>query len=71
MQGELRKISNQLKVTFFNRYHNKDHAIISPMLKQLVQPTKSTIGEALLIKQGWKPGQGIGPKTVKRVKNDR
>lgn len=29
---------------------------------------QGTVGEELLTRQGWKPGQGIGPKVTKRRK---
>jgi len=40
-------------------------------MEQLVKPTMSTLGERLLSSQGWKPGQGIGPKIVKESKKSR
>ena len=40
-------------------------------MEQLVKPTLSTLGERLLSSQGWKPGQGIGPKIVKESKKSR
>ena len=39
-------------------------------LSHLIQPTRTTIGEQLLKAQGWKPGQGIGPKSIKKLKMD-
>jgi len=45
--------------------------LFAPVLNQLIQPAPPTIGESLLRKQGWKPGQGIGPKAIKKNKNDR
>ena len=32
-------------------------------LDQLVKPASSSLGERLLSRQGWRPAQGIGPKT--------
>ena len=40
-------------------------------IEQLVKPTLSTLGERLLSSQGWKPGQGIGPKIRKENKKSR
>jgi G patch domain-containing protein 1 len=38
-------------------------------LESLIAPARSSIGEKLLQKQGWRPGQGIGPRvTLKRLK---
>ena len=44
---------------------------VGPAMEQLVQPTRSTVGERLLMRQGWKPGQGIGPKVTKNTRTDR
>jgi len=41
------------------------------LLEQLVRPAKSTVGETLLMRQGWKPGQGVGPKATKLNKKAR
>lgn len=35
---------------------------IGGFMQSLIEPTKSSIGQQLLIKQGWKLGQGIGPR---------
>ena len=40
-------------------------------IDQLVKPASSTLGERLLSKQGWKPGQGIGPKINKESRKSR
>ena len=40
------------------------------MLEQLVQPVQGTVGEALLVRQGWRPGQGIGPKVTRRTRQE-
>lgn len=38
-------------------------------LDSLIAPAKSSIGEKLLQKQGWRPGQGIGPRvTLRRLR---
>ncbi|WVF68630.1 hypothetical protein IAT40_003400 [Kwoniella sp. CBS 6097] len=38
-------------------------------LESLIAPAKSSIGEKLLQKLGWRPGQGIGPRvTLRRLK---
>lgn len=34
-------------------------------LESLVRPADSTVGEALLMGQGWRPGQGIGPRLTR------
>lgn len=36
------------------------------LLASIIQPTTSSIGERLLSKMGWKPGQGIGPRVSAR-----
>lgn len=41
-----------------------------PPLKELVQPVSENIGVQILMKMGWKPGQGIGPR-VKRGNKKR
>ena len=40
-------------------------------IEQLVKPVSSSLGERLLSRQGWKPGQGIGPKINKENKKSR
>ena len=40
-------------------------------LEQLVKPVQGTVGERLLQAQGWKPGQGIGPKLTRQARNKR
>jgi len=49
----------------------KPGGVLAPVLSQLIQPARSSVGERLLRKQGWKPGQGIGPKSNKKQKQDR
>lgn len=39
-----------------------------PVLKQLLQPARDTIGIKLLKRMGWKPGQGVGPRLTKKEK---
>jgi len=41
------------------------------LLEQLVKPSNSTVGETLLIKQGWRPGSGVGPRATKISKVSR
>lgn len=62
---------NFKKRLFIFRPSTRDAALFAPVLNQLIQPAKSTIGETLLRKQGWKPGQGIGPKAINKLKKDR
>ena len=40
-------------------------------MDQLVRPASSSLGERLLTRQGWRPGQGIGPKITKESKQAR
>ena len=40
-------------------------------MEQLLKPASSSIGEKLLGQQGWKPGQGIGPKVSKKNRSLR
>ena len=35
-------------------------------LESLIAPTRSSIGQKLLQKLGWRPGQGIGPRVTLR-----
>lgn len=35
-------------------------------LESLIAPARSSIGQSLLQKQGWRPGQGIGPRVTAR-----
>ncbi len=44
---------------------------LGPAVELLVQPSRSTVGERLLMRQGWKPGQGIGPKVPRTARADR
>lgn len=38
-------------------------------LESLIAPARSSIGQTLLQKQGWRPGQGIGPRvTLRKLK---
>ncbi|GHJ89805.1 hypothetical protein NliqN6_6207 [Naganishia liquefaciens] len=39
---------------------------IGSALKSLVQPSSSSMGQKLLMKMGWRPGQGIGPRVSAR-----
>jgi len=41
------------------------------LLEQLVRPSNSTVGESLLMKQGWRPGSGVGPRATKASKISR
>jgi len=41
------------------------------LLEQLVRPANSTVGETLLMRQGWRPGSGIGPRATKASKISR
>jgi len=41
------------------------------LLEQLVRPSNSTVGETLLMKQGWRPGSGVGPRATKASKISR
>ncbi|XP_074644726.1 G patch domain-containing protein 1-like [Tubulanus polymorphus] len=40
---------------------------IAGYLDDLIKPTKLTVGVKLLTKQGWKQGQGVGPKLKKQL----
>ena len=58
--------------TFFSQNKRVESVINSGgFMEQLVKPTLSTLGERLLSSQGWKPGQGIGPKIRKESKTSR
>ncbi|KAF0307685.1 G patch domain-containing protein 1 [Amphibalanus amphitrite] len=39
-----------------------------PVLSQLVQPVRDTVGVRILKAMGWRPGQGIGPRITKKEK---
>lgn len=41
-------------------------ALLTSSLMNLVAPTQDSIGTRLLQKMGWRPGQGVGPRTVLR-----
>jgi len=41
------------------------------LLEQLVRPANSTVGETLLMRQGWRPGSGVGPRATKANKKSR
>lgn len=51
---------------------SKDKANIQSIpsaLQSLIEPARSSIGQTLLQKQGWRPGQGIGPRiSLRRLK---
>ncbi|XP_063236605.1 G patch domain-containing protein 1 homolog [Bacillus rossius redtenbacheri] len=40
----------------------------TPVLQQLLQPARDTVGARLLRRMGWKPGQGVGPRLSARDK---
>ncbi|KAJ8878026.1 hypothetical protein PR048_022489 [Dryococelus australis] len=40
----------------------------TPVLQQLLQPVRDTVGVKLLRRMGWKPGQGVGPRLTKHEK---
>jgi len=50
---------------------HREEGLLAPVINQMIKPTLPTVGETLLRKQGWKPGQGIGPKINKQSKQDR
>ncbi|KAF6203253.1 hypothetical protein GE061_003671 [Apolygus lucorum] len=39
-----------------------------PVLQKILEPSKDTVGVLLLMKMGWKPGQGVGPRLSKMEK---
>lgn len=39
-----------------------------PVLHNILRPVRETIGMKILIKMGWKPGQGVGPRVSKTEK---
>lgn len=39
-----------------------------PVLRDILQPVRKTIGMKILMKMGWKPGQGVGPRLSKAEK---
>ncbi|KAL1129275.1 hypothetical protein AAG570_013804 [Ranatra chinensis] len=39
-----------------------------PVLKSILEPTRETVGVKLLMKMGWKPGQGVGPRLTRSEK---
>lgn len=36
-----------------------------PPLQNLIVPSRSTVGAQLLLKMGWREGEGVGPKVMK------
>lgn len=58
------------KLHFRNSFREPRY-VAGPAVELLVQPARSTVGERLLMRQGWKPGQGIGPKVTKHTRTDR
>ncbi|CAL8086869.1 unnamed protein product [Orchesella dallaii] len=42
-----------------------------PVLEQIIQPVKETVGIKILIKMGWRPGKGVGAKIDKRERIKR
>lgn len=51
----------------FEGFGTADDANHRDALMDLFRPSETSIGEKLLNKMGWKQGQGIGPKTRRRV----
>lgn len=39
-----------------------------PVLHNILRPVRETVGMKILIKMGWKPGQGVGPRVSKTEK---
>lgn len=42
----------------------------TPVLANIFEPVRETIGSRILKKMGWKPGQGVGPRVSKAEKID-
>ncbi|XP_063889799.1 G patch domain-containing protein 1-like [Scylla paramamosain] len=40
----------------------------TPVLEELLRPTRETMGMKLLRRLGWRPGQGVGPRVSRRQK---
>jgi len=67
-QGLKTKSNFQGGITPNSATESRNAIPLGGLLEQLVKPANSTVGENLLIKQGWKPGSGIGPKATKQNK---
>lgn len=63
-QEETRQIST---TDGFAGFGTADDPGARDVLDDLFKPTEDTMGEKLLNKMGWKKGQGIGPRTRRRV----
>lgn len=63
-QEETRQIS---ATDGFAGFGTADDPSARDVLDDLFKPTEDTMGEKLLNKMGWKKGQGIGPRTRRRV----
>lgn len=64
---ESRQISTN---TGFGGFGTQDDPLAQNALDDLFRPAEDTIGEQLLARMGWKKGQGIGPRILKRIDPD-
>jgi G patch domain-containing protein 1 len=68
--GTERELAARKKLQAEEEGRNSGLDLLGSSLMGMIGPPKDSVGIRLLRKMGWRPGQGIGPRTKRRHKED-